>query len=47
MITKQELVTILKDNGFTDTEINIILNKRIKELLRAGQKQKIKEILEV
>ena len=47
MITKQELAIILQDNGFTDTEIETILNKRIKKLLNAGQEQNIKEILKL
>ena len=45
MITKHELAIILQDNGFTDTEIETILNKRIKKLLNAGQEQNIKESL--
>ena len=47
MITKQELVTILKDNGFTETEVTRILNKKISTLLKQGRKENIKQILEV
>ena len=46
MITKQELVTILKNNGFTDIEIKTILNRKINTLLKRGQKQNIEQILE-
>jgi len=47
MITKQELTMLLRNNGFTDTEIETTLNKRIKKLLNAGQEQNIKEILKL
>ena len=30
MITKQELEEILKDNGFSDTEVTKILNKKLR-----------------
>ena len=47
MITKQELEEILKDNGFSDTEVTKILNKKISTLLKQGRKENIKQILEV
>ena len=47
MITKQELEEILKDNGFSDTEVTRILNKKISTLLKQARKQNIKQILEV
>jgi len=47
MIKTQELVAILKKNGFTDIEIETILNKKISTLLEQGQKQNIERILEI
>ena len=47
MITKQDLKEILQKHRFSEEQIEIILNKRIKTLLERGNKENIDAILKI
>ena len=47
MISKDELRNVFLEHGFNDEQVERIMQKRIKELLKKGEKKEISAILEV
>ena len=47
MISKDELRNVFLEHGFNDEQVESIMQKRIKELLKKGEKKEISAILEV